>query len=161
MISKKNYKGESLDGVKLELVDESFGTGTVNSYGNPVVKWPEPSDLIDKDGFDKTVVDSGGNYRIKMTLEKGTILIRYGSEFGNFTAPKGAAYEELSLPYKKETVEYNEYEVVADSISVFCVVDKGIVAPCFNQKGGAVQYLHSLSMYESVKQNILKRLGEC
>ena len=102
--------------------------------------------------------DADGRYKFKTTLPFGTRLLRYGNEIGHFTAPKGTLYEQLSLPYKRETVEYHEYEVIADGLVVTCIVEKGIAAPGFGLPGGAIQYLHEESIQRSVRKNILKRV---
>ncbi len=90
--------------------------------------------------------------------QTGSILIRYGSEIGHYTAPKGTDYDKLALPYKQETIEYNEYQVThSEGINV-CEVYKGRVAPAFDSEGGAIQYYHPITIRESVRKGILKRI---
>lgn len=85
-------------------------------------------------------------------LPTGTELLRYGSPGGSFTAPKGTAYEALSLPYEKDSMEYNEYRVIADGVYVeICRAERGRAAPLFDQCGGGVQYFHG----EKSVQNLL------
>ena len=83
------------------------------------------SKFADKDGFDIRNIEKNKKYKIEIELPYGTILIRYGNETGRFSAPKGTKYEDLALPYVKNTVEYNEYKVIATGIKVICVVEKG------------------------------------
>ena len=58
---------------------------------------------------------------------------------------KRAEYENLGLPYVKETIEYHEFKVTED-LSVDCQVVKGLVAPKFQSKGGAIQFMHRQSV---------------
>ena len=153
----RNYKGANLTNAKRELRNPKFGKGR-DEDGNPIVDWSQLQNA-DKDGFDITNEEDNGNYIIKdYALPSGTKIIRYGEEYGRYTAPKGTDYNNLSLPYVKETVPYYEYEVVERlRVQVKCVVDRGRVAPGFDSPGGAVQFRHHISIYKSVKAGILKR----
>ena len=150
---KYNYLGEDLTNVTIKLLDPSYGT--VDKDNIPHVDWGIPDDKCDKDGFDKTFRPIRGSkeYIIKdYIIPKGTIICRYGSEFGSFTTNIGTPYEELGLPYVKETVEYHEYQVSKD-IHVECHVSYGKVAPKFLSDGGGIQYLH--------RQKIKDELVDC
>ena len=70
------------------------------------------------------------------------MLCRYGAPYSDMTALKGTAYDELSLPYDINSIEYHEYEVITDGVFVRCIVKRGIVAPMFDSPGGAVQFQH-------------------
>lgn len=152
----KNDDGKLIDGKK-KLLKEEFGTGDYYPNGEPIVNWK----LLlhaDNDGFDTLNIEETGNYKMEVELPYGTIIIRYGNETGRFSAPKGSKYEELALPYVKETVEYNEYKIIADGVKVVCIVEKGKVAPGFESNGGAIQYMHPMSMIELMRNNILERV---
>ena len=82
-------------------------------------------------------------------------MIRYGIDAGSFTTDEGEPYEMLSLPYLKESMPYHEYNVL-NECAVLCYVDKGVTAPGFNSKGGAVQYRHYYSLKDSIKLGILE-----
>lgn len=153
----KNDKGEKITGIK-ELLKPEYGTGMTDKHGQPVVDWGCLSSWADQHGFDTRNLEQNGKYKMKMKLPYGTEIIRYGNEMGNFTAPKGTRYEELALPYVKDTVEYNEYRVMADDIYIICIVDKGKVAPGFGSTGGAIQYRHPITIRESLRQGILERV---
>lgn len=151
-----NYKGESLIGLpqlrKPEYSTEKWG-----------IAWPKESNTVDKYGFDKTNVECNSNYKIKVILPPGTIIIRYGKEDGHFTAPQGTEYEKLSLPYVKETVPYFEYRVKKKT-TVKCEVIKGRVAPAFDCEGGGIQYYHPITIGISLQKGILERVrkgGKC
>lgn len=153
----KNYKGETISGIR-KLKKPEYGTGKKNRFGQPVINWNYLSEHADDDGFDIRNIENNGKHTIEFILPFGSVIIRYGSEIGRFSAPKGTAYEELSLPYIPESLEYNEYKVIADNVRIICVVDKGIVAPGFGGQGGAVQYLHPITIRESVKKGMLERI---
>lgn len=154
-----NDKGQIIDGKK-KLLKKEYGLGGFYPNGDPVVNWNLLSNFADENGFDKRNSEKNGKYKIEMELPYGTIIIRYGNEIGRFTAPKGTKYEDLALPYIKETVEYNEYRVIAEKINVVCIVEKGIVAPGFGSSGGAVQYMHPISIKESIKSKLLERMNQ-
>lgn len=153
----RNDKGQTICGNK-KLLKQEYGTGEFYSSGDPVVNWKLLSDYADKNGFDKRNVEENGEYIISVVLPYGTILIRYGNEIGVFSAPKGTRYEELALPYEKDTLEYNEYRVINKGLRVMCIVKRGRVAPGFGSEGGAIQYMHPISIREAVKNKILERL---
>ena len=137
-----NFKGEDITNTKIELIDKKYGY--VDAKNIPHIEWGEATKYCDEHGFDKEHRPIAGMdvYVIEnYLLPKGTMLCRYGSAKGNFTTLKGTPYENLSLPYVKETIEYHEYKVTED-ISVNCYVTKGLVAPKFKSSGGAIQFMH-------------------
>ncbi|MCD8023807.1 MAG: TNT domain-containing protein [Lachnospiraceae bacterium] len=152
-----NDKGEVISGIK-KLRDDKYGTGGMDSDGQPVVNW-SLLEYADEHGFDIRHLEANGSYKIEVELPYGTILIRYGNETGRFTAPQFTRYEDLSLPYLKDTVEYNEYKVTAEKIRLICKVIKGRVAPGFGSPGGAIQYLHPMTIRKSLQKGILERIS--
>lgn len=152
-----NDKGEVISGIK-KLRDDKYGTGGMGANGEPEVNW-SLLEYADEHGFDIRNLEANGNYKIEVELPCGTILIRYGNETGRFTAPQFTRYEDLSLPYQKDTVEYNEYKVTAEKIRLICNVVKGRVAPGFGSPGGAIQYLHPMNIRQSLQKGILKRIS--
>ena len=151
-----NYKGEIIEGHK-HLRKEEYGTGKEDEYGEPEVNWDLLKPRADGEGFDKDRLIDGKKYRVyKITLAKGQKIIRYGHACGRFTAPEGTEFEELSLPYTKESCEYHEYVVVGDSLDAACIVDKGFVSPGFDMPGGGIQYWHYRSINISIKAGILE-----
>ncbi|MBR1497799.1 MAG: TNT domain-containing protein [Oscillospiraceae bacterium] len=160
MRQRRNDAGEALGSMPVRLKSPDYGTGEYRSGIFPEVKWEEyRQEYADSDGFDLRNMEENGNYCMEVELPKGTVLIRYGSEMGRFTAPKHTPYDALGLPYVRETVEYHEYEVVADSIKVFCRVKRGRVAPMFDSDGGGIQYLHPQTILELTRRkHVLKEL---
>lgn len=161
MAKMRNYKGEVIDGIPVFRKKE-YDSGKIDKYGRHIPDWS----LIehgDNDGFDVDHVEPNGIYKMEVVLPKHTRLIRYGLEIGSFTAPKGTKFEEVSLPYTKESVCYHEYEVIADSITVTavkrgCIVDRGRVAPGFDYPGGGIQYKHKYNMIKSINKKLLKEI---
>ena len=153
----KNDKGQRISVIK-QLLKPKYGSGDVYPNGEPIVNWKLLSKYADNDGFDKRNIEKNDKYKMEVELPYGTILIRYGNEVGKFTAPKGTKYESLALPHIKDTVEYNEYKVIANGVKVICIVEKGKVAPGFDSDGGAVQYMHPISIKESIKKGLIERI---
>lgn len=153
----RNKYGEIVSGFP-RLRKNKYGTGEFYSGDN---RRPRPDykswlKNADNEGFDITRTDKDGNYIIEVELPYGTKLIRYGSATGRYTAPQGTNFEELSLPWDEQTCEYHEYTVVADCIKVICIVKKGIVAPGFEQNGGGIQYLHKITILQSITKGLLE-----
>ncbi|KAF9285291.1 hypothetical protein BGZ68_003980 [Mortierella alpina] len=99
-----------------------------------------------------------------MTLSAGTLLDRFGSEYGSYLAPAEAPYPQRSLPpsnldtpqdYDRNNYpnNYHVYRVVRDF-----VVLSGPIAPWFGQAGQGVQYLTPKNIMTLVKENILERV---
>ncbi len=117
------------------------------------IDWSQLKDA-DDDGFDTTRL-TYCCYIIPYIIPKGTKIIRYGHPKGNFTAPYGTKYEEISLPYDIASMEYHEY-IVKKNCRVNCVVKKGYAAPGFGVMGGGIQYKHKESILELLYKGILK-----
>lgn len=142
-----------------QLASPSFGTGKTNQYGIPIVDWEGcRTEFADENGFDIRNVEENGQYTIPYILPRNTVIVRFGSEWGKYTAPQNTAFEEVALPYTMESVEYHEYRVIADGMPVKCVVQKGMVAPMFHQPGGGVQYLHQHSIRALIRDAQLERI---
>lgn len=119
-------------------------------------------EYTDEDGFDLRNIEANGLHKIDIRLAKGTRLCRYGNEAGRYTTYVGSAYEQLALPWDINSVQYHEYEVIADGLEVELVVTKGIVGPqeAFRSSGGAVQFLHKCSIRQEVEENrTLRRIN--
>lgn len=152
---EKNSAGKIIT-ERFKLKDPSYAKGFDGS-GEPIIDWElfQP-EFADEHGFDMRNREENGYYYIETVLPKGTMLIRYGSEFGRFTAPKGTRYDELALPYIEETVAYHEYRVANDQ---GCQVQKGRVAPMFDSKGGGIQFYHLPATVNSLlKEKVLERI---
>lgn len=154
-----NSYGQKISGIRT-LISPKYGTGEKDDRGEEKADWENNlSPFADKHGFDKRHNEKDNNYTAIVQLKLGTIIERYGPESGQYTSPYNSDYNKLGLPYIKETVEYHKYQVIADSITVKCIVTKGIVAPAFNSPGGAIQYFHDKeNMISLVKRGQLVRI---
>ena len=153
---KYNFFGDDITNTMLELLDVSYGYIDANNI--PHINWEPENDVIDIDGFDKRFVSSdlSDSYVIEnYLLPKGTIICRYGFDGGRFTTVKGSDYDKLGLPYDKSTIEYHEYKVTED-LRINCYVTKGITAPMFSSKGGAVQFKHKQSIFLECEDGYLQ-----
>jgi hypothetical protein len=83
-------------------------------------------------------------------IQPGTVLDRYGSESGNFLSPSGTPYGQRALPYDASKLPYNQYTVVKP-----LPVSAGRAAPCFDEPGGAVQYLTNMSISDLIAEGYL------
>lgn len=156
--SLRNDSGETVTGYP-SLRKAEYGKGYyAGDKRKPRPDYEKWLQHADPNGFDMTYVDGSGNYITEIALPKGTRLIRYGSDAGRYTAPKGTEYNELSLPWEKSSCEYHEYIVTADNITVICIVKKGVVAPGFECIGGGVQYLHPRTIIQSIEDGLLEEV---
>ncbi len=146
--------GESLAGKSLprriKNVENKFNTNSVEKSGksvsNKVICNEElvvrDKKFLDKDGnvdWEKWAPNGG---RVLDTVEKnqtisiGTVIDRYGSQWGKYTSPLGVPYENRSLPYIENPYAYHKYQVLKkiDNVTV------SEIAPAFGQVGGGIQY---------------------
>lgn len=156
--SRHNDKGELISGEK-QLSDlkysKNYFTGK-RKNNDPSYSWLPP--CSDGDGFfikcKKEKIDYGRCFRrlpCKETeselisrqackLEIGALIARYGHPSGQYASPYGTPYEQLSLPYLQETMEYHVYKVIKP-ITVECEI--GTSAPAFGQPGFGIQFYFS------------------
>ena len=153
---KRNDAGEIIT-CDPQLRKPEYGTGVFHG-GVEQVNWGYHAIDADNNGFDTKNIEENGYYKIKVSLPQNTIIIRYGPETGSYTAPDGTAYNELSLPYVRETIQFHKYIVLANNIDVTCIVERGRAASVFDEPGGGVQYHHERTVRELVSSKILGRL---
>lgn len=146
-----NVFGKEITGIKRELQKEEYGTLGLDGLYHP--NWTPENEFVDGNGFDKTHCEPNGFYKMEITLPKGTMLLRYGNTTGRLTAPIGTPYELLGLPWKIETLEYHEYQVIAKTLVV-----RGVVSPMFASGGGGVQYFHPCSITEEIIAGRIKEV---
>lgn len=153
-----NYFGRAISR-PYQLASSDFGTGKLNKYGTPEINWKGcKTEYADDYGFDRRNIEPNGKHTIAYILPKDSIIIRFGNEWGQYTAPQHTRYEEVSLPYALESIEYHEYRVIADGLPVQCIVEKGRVAPMFNQPGGGIQYRHEETIRLLIQNEQLERI---
>ena len=57
-----------------------------------------------------------GTIKENQTIPAGTIIDRYGSQWGKYTSPAGVPYEQRALPYIENPNAYHKYEVLKQSL---------------------------------------------
>lgn len=92
-------------------------------------------------------------YPDSVTLSIGTIIDRYGSDYGRFASPIGVPYKNRALAPGTEMKPYSVFEIVKP-----LEVQSGKIAPWFNQPGGGVQYVLPDIIDELIDAGILRRL---
>ena len=111
--------------------------------------------FLDVDGnidWEKWAPNGGrvpGTIKENQTITTGTIIDRYGSQWGKYTSPAGVPYEQRALPYIENPNAYHKYEVLKpiDNVTI------SEIAPAFEQVGGGIQY----ELPYNIKK--LKKLG--
>jgi len=99
-------------------------------YDNPKYYNQETGDINwpPNNGFDGEPV--------KMKLQKGMLIDRFGGPGGSFFSPEGIPYEQRALALHSDEVDYYVYEVIRP-----LEVDGGKIAPWFDRPGGGTQYI--------------------
>lgn len=155
----RNDKGKTVSKNGRKLKDDSYGV--VQPNGEIVIHWDllYANPNVDEKGFDTKHREARGKYKITVSLPKGFVIIRYGAETGHFTAPEGTDYEQLSLPYVRDSIEFHRYRVIADGITVVCYVERGRVAPGFGSVGGGIQFYHKKNMLQCIRYKEIERIS--
>ena len=100
------------------------------------IHWPP------NDGFSATPVPE--------ILPPGTLVDRFGSDYGSFFSPAGAAYGKRALPYVCRHQAYTIYRVAAP-----LPVWVGRAAPWFDQQGGATQFETDATAARMIRESVL------
>jgi len=116
--------------------------------------------FLDADGkidWDKWAPNGGrvpGTIQEGQTLPKGTIIDRYGNQYGKYTSPVGVPYEQRALPYIENPNAYHKYEVLKpiDNVTM-----SGI-AKAFEQPGGGIQYELPFNIKQLIKEEFIKEI---
>jgi hypothetical protein len=106
-------------------------------------------------------LDTTGNPIIaNVTLEIGTIIDRFGDEFGTYTSPGGAPFSQRSLPPSQlnapRGVQY-PYNYHVYTVLRPIVVKAGPIAAWFAQPGYGVQFKMPNQIFALVDQGYLDR----
>ncbi|KAK0736140.1 hypothetical protein B0T21DRAFT_289222 [Apiosordaria backusii] len=123
-----------------------------NTTGNGWWTYPEENGFV--------IADNGLPIKGEVTLEKGTLLDRFGGETGTYVSPAGAGYQQRALPPTNLNtptdtgVPYN-YHVY--SVLIPFVVKSGPILPWFGQPGNGVQFELPKSVADLVADGTLQR----
>ena len=98
------------------------------------------------DGF------TNGKY-VEVVLKPGTIIDRYGGEWGNYFSPVGTSFEARALPPFMEGAPYTRF-IVKKPLRI----KMGEICPWFGQPGGGTQYLSEYNVVQLKKMEIIGEL---
>lgn len=122
------------------------GAGYKNALENGMNPW--------NGKIDRYPVNNGFDGKPSLTiLESETIIDRYGSKHGKFTAPEGTPFNQRSLHPTDINKTFNTYKVIKPIPAL-----KGNAVPWFNQKGGGIQYKFSNSVGWYIDNDYLIKL---
>ncbi|KAF9962869.1 hypothetical protein BGZ70_007820 [Mortierella alpina] len=99
-----------------------------------------------------------------ITLAAGTLLDRFGSEYGNFLAPAGSSYPQRALPPSNlDTPQDRDKNNYPNNYHVYRVLKafnvlSGPIAPWFGQAGQGVQYLTLSNILTLINEKFLERV---
>ncbi|MDU0073675.1 MULTISPECIES: glycohydrolase toxin TNT-related protein [Bacillus] len=82
---------------------------------------------------------------VKMKLEKGMLIDRFGGPGGSFFSPEGIPYEQRALALHSDEADYYVYEVLRPF-----EVDGGKIAPWFDRPGGGTNILNIMKMEKHI-----------
>jgi uncharacterized protein YukE len=100
-------------------------------------------------------------------LPEGTIIDRFGSEYGRYLAPDGTPFADRALAPESVGGDYNRYMVTGEALPPGWQIVEGPVEPFYGQKPslGALQYMivgpdgAQLNVQELVRLGILDEYG--
>jgi uncharacterized protein YukE len=104
----------------------------VSHFGTPDTRiWPG------NDGFPSGYVPQPAH------LPEGTIIDRFGSEYGRYLAPDGTAFADRALPPEQMGGDYNRYMVTGKALPPGWQLTEGPVEPFYGQTPtpGTLQYM--------------------
>ncbi len=120
-------------------------------YDNPKYYNQETGDINwpPNNGFDGEPV--------KMKLQKGMLIDRFGGPGGSFFSPEGIPYEQRALALHSDEADYYVYRVLEDF-----EVTGGKIAPWFDRPGGGTQFLkyHDNGKMYSIQELVQEELIE-
>lgn len=145
-----NFFGEPVYG-KGRLADGV--PGHYDSNGIPHPNYQKPNTDVDGNGFDlhHPVI---WHYHVP----KGTVIIRFGNEYGRFLSTEDACFDNLAIGLDIHSIPYRKYLVTTDDF----YVTKGVVGDQSNfgihGKGGAIQYMAEKPVISLIADGILKEI---
>lgn len=94
-------------------------------------------------------------------LPQGTIIDRFGSEFGRYLAPDGTPFADRALPPESVGGDYNRYMITGNALPLRWQIVEGPVEPFYGQTptSGTIQYM--IEAPDGVRPSVqeLVRLG--
>lgn len=141
---------DSIFDLKAIAFDAAMG-GSIGAYTGYKTK-PLAKEYFNEDGSYKWPENNGFEGEpTSVTLEKGTLVDRYGSKRGIYGSPKNVPYENRSLPTGANEREHMIFEVLKP-----VEVKVGTIAPAFGDPGGGIQYQFATTIQELEKAGVIR-----
>lgn len=137
--AKLGWSNKGVKGNVVESVTGNIESGKAIGTDELVVRDTKFLDADENIDWEKWAPNGGrvpGTIKENQTIPAGTIIDRYGSQWGKYTSPAGVPYEQRALPYIENPNAYHKYEVLKpiDNVTI------SEIAPAFEQVGGGIQY---------------------
>ena len=137
--AKLGWSNKGVKGNVVESVTGDIESGKAIGTDELVVRDTKFLDADENIDWEKWAPNGGrvpGTIKENQTIPAGTIIDRYGSQWGKYTSPAGVPYEQRALPYIENPNAYHKYEVLKpiDNVTI------SEIAPAFEQVGGGIQY---------------------
>lgn len=137
--AKLGWSNKGVKGNVVESVTGDIESGKAIGTDELVVRDTKFLDADENIDWKKWAPNGGrvpGTIKENQTIPAGTIIDRYGSQWGKYTSPAGVPYEQRALPYIENPNAYHKYEVLKpiDNVTI------SEIAPAFEQVGGGIQY---------------------
>ena len=138
--AKLGWSNKGVKGNVVESVTGDIESGKAIGTDELVVRDTKFLDADENIDWEKWAPNGGrvpGTIKENQTIPAGTIIDRYGSQWGKYTSPAGVPYEQRALPYIENPNAYHKYEVLKpiDNVTI------SEIAPAFEQVGGGIQYV--------------------
>lgn len=133
--AKLGWSNKGVKGNVVESVTGDIESGKAIGTDELVVRDTKFLDADENIDWEKWAPNGGrvpGTIKENQTIPAGTIIDRYGSQWGKYTSPAGVPYEQRALPYIENPNAYHKYEVLKpiDNVTI------SEIAPAFEQVGG-------------------------
>lgn len=150
--------GSEVVGEVSGIADVAIGGGSKSLGIDELVT--RDSKFLDSNGdidWEKWAPNGGrvpGTIKEGQTLDVGTVIDRYGNQYGKYTSPVGVPYEQRALPYIENPNAYHQYEVIKpiDNVTM------SEIAKAFEQQGGGIQYELPSSIKQLIKDEFIKEI---
>ena len=155
--AKLGWSNKGVKGNVVESVTGDIESGKAIGTDELVVRDTKFLDADENIDWEKWAPNGGrvpGTIKENQTIPAGTIIDRYGSQWGKYTSPAGVPYEQRALPYIENPNAYHKYEVLKpiDNVTI------SEIAPAFEQVGGGIQYELPNNIKKFTKLDYIKEI---
>jgi hypothetical protein len=120
----------------------------------PQLRSHMPPDSFKPDGQLNWPKDGGFDPpKLKVVVQPGELLDRFGDTCGTFFSPEGAPYDGRALPYECHGYAYSVYRVLKP-----LPVTIGTAAKAFGEPGGAIQLKTSELVDQLLSEGVLEKV---